>query len=296
MQYSRREFSQMLIASLPIPVMMRNSMSGLDFLHQESIPGNGRENGLPAGTLHHHVYHSVLAGDDRDYFVYTPSGYESQAQRLYPVLYLLHGYSDTADAWITKGHANEILDSLIAKGKAEPMITVMPLCYRTPEVRALGWTGLQNPNLRQIKFKELARILVDEVVPAVEKNYRAATDRELRAIGGLSLGAAESLYIGLNALDRFAWVGGFSTVGLVGDYNKAFPGFDERANSRLGVLWISCGMQDPFFPLSQKLRDWLQAKHVRFKWVKTSGAHTWQVWKQNFTDFVPLLFQRGKSA
>jgi len=290
MEYSRREFGQMLIAGLPV-----TTMKGLDYLSQESIPENGWQNDLPVGTLHHHVYHSALAGDDRDYFVYTPSGYNSQGARLYPVLYLLHGYSDTADAWTTKGHANEILDSLIAKEKAEPMIAVMPLCYRTPEVRALGWKGLRNPHLRQITFKELGRILLDEVIPAVEKDYRAATDRELRAVAGLSLGGAESLYIGLNALDRFAWVGGFSTVGLVGDYNEAFPGFDDRANSRLGVLWISCGKQDPFFLLSERLRDWLQAKRIRFKWVNTSGAHTWQVWKQNFSDFVPLLFRRGKN-
>jgi enterochelin esterase-like enzyme len=293
--YSRREFGQMVIAGLSITAMMRNSIPGLEFPRQESIPRNGGANDQPLGTLHHHVYHSALAGDDRDYFVYTPPGYDSQAERLYPVLYLLHGYSDTANAWITKGQANEILDSLIADGKAEPMIVVMPLCYRTPEVRALGWKGLRDPHLRQIKFKKFGSILVDEVIPAVEKGYRAAADRESRAIAGLSLGGAESLYIGLNALDRFAWVGGFSTVALVGDYNEEFPGLDDRANSRLGLLWISCGKQDPFFPLSEKFRHWLEAKRVRFKWVNTSGAHTWQVWKQNFTDFVPLLFQHGKN-
>lgn len=284
MVYSRREFGRMIIAGLPITAMMRGS-----------ILGNGRQNDQPLGTLHHHVYHSALAGDDRDYFVYTPPGYDSQAERLYPVLYLLHGYSDTADAWTTRGQANEILDSLIAQGKAKPMIAVMPLCYRTPEVRALGWKGLRDPHLKQIKFKEFSGILLDEVVPAVEKDYRAAADRESRAIAGLSLGGAESLYIGLNALDRFAWVGGFSAVALVGDYNEEFPGFDDRANSRLGLLWISCGRQDPFLPLSQRLRHWLRAKRVRFRWEGMAGAHTWQVWKESLTDFVPLLFQGSKN-
>lgn len=285
----------MVIAGLPMTAMMRNWIQSLQYLRQESVSTKQKKIELPGGKLHHHVYHSDLAGDDRDYFVYTPPGYDPQGERLYPVLYLLHGYSDAADAWTSKGHANEILDSLIAKGKAEPMIAAMPLCYRTPEVRALGWKGLRNPYLRQITFKEFSGILLDEVIPAVEKDYRAATDRELRAVAGLSLGGAESLYIGLNALERFAWVGGFSSVGLVGDYSQAFPGFDERANSRLKVLWISCGKQDPFFVLSEKLCDWLQAKRVRFKWVNTPGAHTWQVWKQNLSDFVPLLFQRGKN-
>ena len=295
MGYSRREFVQMLIAGLPTTAMMCDLMSGLEGLRQVSIPGRGAGNDLPVGKLHHHVYHSVLVGDDRDYFVYTPPGYDSQAERLHPVLYLLHGYSDGADAWTIQGHANEILDSLIAKGKAEPMIMVMPLCYRTPEVRALGWDGLRDPHLGQIRFTKLSRILVDEVIPAVEKDYRAAKDREFRAIAGLSLGGAEALYIGLNELDSFAWVGGFSPVALVGDYNKAFPGFDDRANSQLGLLWISCGKQDPFFLLSEKLRDWLKAKRVRFKWVDMPGAHTWQVWKRNFTEFAPLLFQRVKN-
>jgi enterochelin esterase family protein len=255
-----------------------------------------KENDLPTGALHHHIYRSALAGDDRDYFVYTPPGYDPQAERLHPVLYLLHGYNDAADAWATHGHANEILDSLIAEGFAEPMIAVMPLCYRTPEVRALGWAGLRDPHLGQITFKKLGSILLDEVIPEVEKNYRVAADRESRAIAGLSLGGAESLYIGLNALDRFAWVGGFSTVGLVGDFNEAFPGLDEGASSRLRLLWISCGRQDPFFRLSEKLRDWLQAKRVRFEWVEMSGTHTWHVWKRNLTEFVPLLFKRGKNA
>lgn len=251
---------------------------------------------LATGGLVHHTYRSALAGDDRDYFVYTPYGYDPHAERVYPVLYLLHGYSDTADAWITLGHANKTLDSLIAQGKAEPMIVVMPLCYRTPEVRALGWAGLRDPNLRQIKFKKLEGILVNELIPAVEKEHRVSTGRESRAIAGLSLGGAESLYIGLNALDRFAWIGGFSPVALVGNFNEAFPGFDDRKNSQVSLLWISCGREDPFLWVSEKLRGWLQAKRVRFKWEEMSGAHTWHVWRKNFTEFAQLLFQRGKNG
>ena len=295
MAYSRREFGQMLVAGLPMATMLCNPMEGLDDLLQESHRASASQSAIPAGMVHHQVYHSALAGEDRDYFVYTPPGYDPRKVRVYPVLYLLHGYSDTAAAWTAKGHANKILDALIAKGQAKPMIVVMPLCYRTPEIRALGWKGLRDPHLRQLTFKEFGKILTDEVLPAVEKDYRAATDREQRGIAGLSLGGAEALYVGLNTLDHFAWVGGFSPVALVGDYSRAFPGLDDRANPRLGVLWISCGKEDPFFPLSENLRNWLQAKRIRFKWVDTPGAHTWHVWKQNLSDFLPLLFQVDKN-
>ena len=261
-----------------------------------SISGSGKEADLPNGVLHHHVYHSALAGDDRDYFVYTPPAYDPRAEHFHPVLYLLHGYTDTADAWATLGHADRILDSLISQGKAEPMIAVMPLCYRTPEVQSLGWVRLRDPNLRQIKFQKLRNILFDGMMPAVEKDYRVAPGREFRAIAGLSLGGAESLYVGLNALDHFAWIGGFSTVGLVGDYDKVFPEFDDKVNSRLKLLWISCGKQDPFFWLSEKIRNWLQAKRIRFQWVEMPGMHTWHVWQQNLAGFAPLLFRPSQNT
>src|SRR5258708_30150598 len=109
-------------------------------------------NDVPHGEVHHHFYKSAVAGDERDYYVYTPAGYEPSAQRAYPVLYLLHGFSDDASGWTAVGRANVILDNLIAQGKAKPMIVVMPLAYGTMEMIRVGWDAWSHPQLRKQNF------------------------------------------------------------------------------------------------------------------------------------------------
>jgi enterochelin esterase-like enzyme len=247
-------------------------------------------NDVPHGVIHHHFFHSRVVGDDRDFYVYTPPGYDPRAARRYPVLYLLHGYSDDASAWTAVGRANVILDNLIAQGKAKPMIVVMPLGYGVPLIADPARPSFSAPpNGNTEKFRDA---LFEEVIPAVEKEYRARSGRNSRAIAGLSMGGAESLFVGLSALDRFAWIGAFSS-GLEGeDFDKRFPALDSKANSELRLLWIACGEDDHLFASNQKLRDWLQAKGVRLTWVETPGAHAWQVWRRNLANFAPLLFQR----
>ena len=170
--------------------------------------------GVPRGAVHHHFYRSGVVGDNRDFYVYTPPGYDLKAKRPYPVLYLLHGYSDDASGWTAVGRAHVILDNLIAQGKAKPMLVVMPLGYGAPEIVSRNGPRLRDPGLRQRNFDKFRDALLAEVIPEVEKSYRVAKDRGSRAIAGLSMGGAESLYTGLNALDRFAWVGAFSSGGL----------------------------------------------------------------------------------
>src|SRR5437899_2875577 len=179
---------------------------------------------VPHGEIHHHFYRSKVVGDDRGYFVYTPPGYDPRGKQSYPVLYLLHGYSDDADAWTAVGRANVILDNLIARGKAKPMLIVMPLGYGAPEIVSPGAPGLRDPNLRQRNYDKFREALFTEVIPDVEKAYRVSKDRNSRAIAGLSMGGAESLYVGLNALHRFAWIGAFSSGGLNEDFPAAFAG------------------------------------------------------------------------
>jgi enterochelin esterase family protein len=156
--------------------------------------------GVPKGTVSRHAYHSDVAGDDRDFFVYTPPNYDPKRSEPYPVLYLLHGLGDDAQSWLTQGNANVVLDNLIAQGKAKPMIMVNPLGYGTAG-------GGQGPTDMLTFF---AKALLDEVMPRVEKEYNVAKDREHRAIAGLSMGGAEATYTGLNHLDKFAWIGSFS--------------------------------------------------------------------------------------
>ncbi len=248
-------------------------------------------NDVPHGTVHHHFYHSKIVGDDRDFYLYTPAGYDGQESKAYPVLYLLHGYSDDASAWTAVGRVNVILDNLIAQGKAKPMIVVMPLGYGAPEIVFPGGPRGMDPKRWQRNLEKFRDALLSEVIPEVEKSYGVPKQREARAIAGLSMGGTESLVVGLNALDRFAWVGAFSSGGLPPDFDATFPGLDSKANDQLRLLWISCGADDRLIDTSRKLGEWLKSKGVRHTNVETSGAHTWMVWRRNLATFIPLLFQ-----
>lgn len=248
-------------------------------------------NDVPHGVIHHHFYHSRVVGDDRDFYVYTPPGYDPQGRELYPVLYLLHGYSDDASAWTAVGRANVILDNLIAQGKARPMIVVMPLGYGIPEIVGPDRASFANQAGFARNREKFRAALFDEVMPAVAKAYRVLPGRSDRAIAGLSMGGAESLFVGLNDLDRFAWIGAFSSGVEDEDFDKMFPALDSKANAQVRLLWIACGEDDSLLSPNQKLRDWLQAKGVHFTWIETPGAHSWQVWRRNLAAFAPLLFQ-----
>jgi enterochelin esterase-like enzyme len=242
------------------------------------------------GALHRHFYRSGIVGDDRDYYVYTPPGYDSAAATRYPVLYLLHGFSDEANGWTAVGRAHVILDNLIAQARAKPMLVVMPLGYGAPEIVRAGLGGFRDPGLRQRNFDRFRDALLTEVIPQVEKSYRAAADRGSRAIAGLSMGGTESLYTGLNALDRFAWIGAFSSGGLREEFDADFPRLDASANEKIRLLWIACGTEDRLIDVNRKLRAWLTSKDVRHIGIETPGAHTWMLWRRNLADFVSQLF------
>jgi enterochelin esterase-like enzyme len=251
-------------------------------------------NDVPHGTVHHHFYHSKVVGDDRDFYVYTPPGYDPRAKDLYPVLYLLHGYSDDASGWTAVGRANIILDNLIAEGKAKPMLVVMPLGYGAPEfVQRTPQFGavFRDAKLRQRNMERFRQALIEEVIPAVGASYHVSGDREMRAIAGLSMGGAESLYTGLNSLDHFAYVGSFSGGGLGEDFGAQFPKLDSNANSELRLLWIACGTEDFLIQANRQFRAWLDTKGVHHTDVETPGMHTWMVWRRNLSVFAPLLFR-----
>lgn len=243
------------------------------------------------GELHRHFYKSGVVGDDRDYYVYTPPGYEAGSKKTYPVLYLLHGFSDDASGWSAVGRAHVIMDNLIAQGKAKPMLVVMPLGYGAPEILQRSRTGPRDPSLGQRNMEKFRDALLTEVIPQVEKKYRVANDRNSRAIAGLSMGGSESLFTGLNALDRFAWIGSFSAGGLGADFNTTFPALDEKANQQLKLLWIACGTEDGLIAANRKFLDWLDTKQVRYTKLESPGAHTWMVWRRNLAMFAPMLFQ-----
>ncbi|HXA81960.1 MAG TPA: alpha/beta hydrolase-fold protein, partial [Methylomirabilota bacterium] len=209
----------------------------------------------------------------------------------YPVLYLLHGYSDDASAWTAVGRANVILDNLIARGKAKPMLIVMPLGYGAPEILLPGSGGPRDPGIGQRNFDRFREALLTEVIPRVEAEYLVRKDRDSRAIAGLSMGGAESLVTGLNTLNEFAWIGAFSSGGITQDFAKEFPGLDASANEQLRLLWIACGIDDHLIEINRALRAWLASKNIRHVDIETPGAHTWLVWRRNLAEFTPLLFR-----
>jgi enterochelin esterase family protein len=266
------------------------------------------------GAVTRQLFRSAVANDERDFFVYTPAGYDAHRSPPYPVLYLLHGLGDDAERWLTGGGgASNILDNLIAQKKAVPMIVVAPLGYGTSTGPAGGRTA---ENLTGY-----AKILLEEVMPVVDKAYNVSKSREQRAIAGLSMGGAESLYVGLNHLDKFAWIGAFSSAPMLfppamegaaaagpgargggrgtppppmdpAVFSKTFPALDAKANSQIRMLWIVCGTADGLIGANRQFKDWLKTKNVQFTEQEVPDmAHVWPLWRQNLTDMAPRLFQ-----
>lgn len=270
------------------PLMKPNLLNTQSVVHVPGPPSLPWEvDDVPRGTVHRHFYRSKVVGDDRDFYVYTPPGYDRQSGARYPALYLLHGFSDDASGWTAVGRAHVILDHLIARGKAKPMLVVMPLGYGV----AAAVSSLRAPDLRKRSFEKFREALLSEVIPEVERSYRVSGDRTARAIAGLSMGGAQSLFIGLNALERFAWVGAFSSGGVSEDFDSVFPSLDGKANGQLRLLWVACGTEDRLIEGSRKFRDWLKSRGVRHTGIETPGAHTWMVWRRNLAEFAAMLFQ-----
>ncbi len=258
------------------------------------VPGSPPEvwelQDVPHGEVHHHLYTSSVIGDKRDYYVYTPPDYPNSGP--YPVLYLLHGYSDAADGWTSVGMANTILDNLIAEGKAKPMVIVMTLGYGVPDFASPRSTGFRDPGRVMRNYDNYRKALFTEVIPQVEAEYKVSTERESRAIAGLSMGGAETLYIGLNNLDRFAYIGSFSAGGLSREFDQEFPGFDsEAANQKVKKLMVACGTSDGLIAFNREVKAWLRGMNVNFEDVETPGMHEWPVWRRNLAQFSQEIFR-----
>ena len=232
-------------------------------------------------------FHSVSVDRTTKYNVLLPRDYEASTDR-YPVLYLLHGNNDTPVGWTMVGKANFIADNLIAEGKMEPMIIVMPFGHAVPyssssEKRA-GNTALFEKYLRS------------EVIPMVEERYRVRTDRKSRAIAGLSMGGMQSTTIGLGNLDLFSAIGAFSGVAreeLAAQIPEVFSDAD-KTNRELDLLWIACGRQDTnALQRSHAFVDLLKKHGVDYEFVVTEGFHNYAAWQRYLATLLPLLFQQS---
>jgi enterochelin esterase family protein len=259
-----------------------------------TVPGDAPQLWQPAdvphGELHHHFYTSKvvlnLPGNESNYYVYTPPGYDPRAKAPYPVLYLLHGFNEGAYSWTDVGKANNILDNLLAQGKIKPMVVVMPLGYGDLNyVRAA-----RNAAVTAEHNKRFQQALLTEVLPQVEATYHVARDRDHRAIAGLSMGGQESLTIGLTNTDKFAYVIGLSSAAQGIPTDPALANLNPK-DANLRLLWVSCGTEDSLSEPNHKLVDWLKSRGMTVDYVQTPGVHSWIVWQDNLIHFAPLLFQ-----
>lgn len=250
---------------------------------------------IPHGVVSRHVFTTHVAKNlpqnQSAYFVYTPPGYDPRHSGGYPVLYLLHGFSDSEDGWTAVGRAHLILDSLIDSGKAVPMIVVMPLGYGNFNFLLGGFSNWDIPSVIDDNTALFGEMLETEVMPAVERDYNTAKGRENRAIAGLSMGGLESLTVGLNHTDQFAWIAAFSSAVQHEDFDQRIPGMDaKKANLRL--LWVACGVEDHLIDANRTFVSWARSKSLPITAIETPGAHTWLVWRNNLLHVAPLLFRK----
>ena len=255
-------------------------------------------NAVPHGTVSKCWYNSPTLGTDRRLTVYTPAGYETSGKR-YPVLYLLHGMGGDEEAWPTLGRTVQILDNLIAQGKAEPMIVVMPNGNASQEA-APGESslGLVKPDMRLPKTMEGSmEASFPDIVKFVESRYRIQKNKAGRAIAGLSMGGYHSLHISKQYPDLFDYIGLFSAAIMPND--KVQSPIYENMDGKLKIqfdkkpklYWIAIGKDDFLYKANTEYRQMLDEKGYPYIYRENDGGHIWRNWRIYLSEFAPMLFR-----
>src|SRR5436190_5747649 len=253
--------------------------------------------GIAHGKLERVDYDSKTVGVKRWMQVYTPPGYSKDKK--YPVLYLLHGIGgNEREEWAKGGVPNVILDNLIADKKIEPIIVVLPNGNATTNAAGGGFGGGGGGGGRGFGDlsgwgKPFEDDLIKDIIPFMESHYSVKTDRESRALAGLSMGGGQSLNIGLANLDTFAWVGGFSSAPNTKPAAELMPE-PEKATKQLKMLYISCGNKDGLIRISQGVHAYLKEKDVPHIWHVDEHAHDFQHWRKSLYHFSQLIFKAEK--
>ena len=262
------------------------------------------KNGVPHGTVTKVWYKSAVLNMDRRVYVYTPAGYEGGTKK-YPVFYLFHGAGGDEDAWTNMGRAAEIMDNLIARGKAVPMIVVMTngnanQAGAQNEVAPFASTGEQGMAAYQRLAGKFEEHLVKDVVPFIEKNYRTMTGMSNRAIAGLSMGGGHTQTITNNNPGMFGYIGVFS-MGIMnmGPPNPDAAKIEQERITKLEALkksgyklyWIGCGKDDFVYKGVVTLRETLDKVGLKYTYRESTGGHTWANWRIYLSEFAPLLFK-----
>jgi enterochelin esterase-like enzyme len=221
-----------------------------------------------SGKVEHVAYESKVLPGKRRLLVYLPPGYS--AENRYPVLYLLPGAGDDETAWRKNGHVDDILDDLLSREEAVPLIVVMP-----------------DTSGRGRAFED---DLFQDVIPFVESHYAVRAERESRAIAGLSMGGGQALRIGLGHPDKFAWIGGFA-ASLSGQEPTDLLGDSAALKRMLKLLWLSCGDEDHLLEFNRSIHALLDQQGIPHMWHIGSGEHEWKVWRDDLRRFAARLFR-----
>ena len=255
---------------------------------------------VPHGEVRIRPYVSRVTGQHRHAYVYTPPGYDQNPSLRYPVLYLQHGSGENETSWTWQGRVNVIMDTMIAEGKILPMLVVMDQGYATRAGAAPAPAGQRGGGAGPTDAFE--DVVLRDLIPTIDANYRTFTDRRHRAIAGLSMGAGQAVRIGFGNPDVFASVGAFSggagggRGGAPFDRQTAYNGVmaDVAAfNSRFDLFWIGYGDREGGYANGKKLHETLEAAGIKHVWFETGGSHEWQVWRKSLYDFAPRLFRTG---
>ncbi|MBO4842658.1 MAG: esterase [Bacteroidales bacterium] len=254
---------------------------------------------VPHGTVSKVWYPSKTAGFDRRLTVYTPAGYEENTKTKYPVLYVLHGIGGDEDAWVTQGRATQILDNLIARGEAKPMIVVFTNGNISQEAapleNSMDYTRptMQLPQTMEGTFETS----FPEVVKFIDSHYRTIAKKDSRAICGLSMGGFHTLYNTINYPDLFGWSGMFSAAIGVSDtsISPIYQDFDKKLatyfSKKPKLLWIGCGSTDFLIQANRDFMKKLDENKYPYTFMETDGGHIWRNWRIYLSEFVPLIFK-----
>lgn len=283
---------------------------------------------VPHGEVTAVWYSSKSVATPRRALVYTPPNYRSGSER-YPVLYLLHGWGGDENEWVELGRTAQIIDNLLAAHKIVPMIVVMPNGHHDrhaipdisppPSIAQLAPLPPKGYDITP-SITKIAESVVDDLVPYVDQNFRTIRSSSSRAIAGLSMGGGQATFIGLNHPDMFAWVASFSGAIIawpgammpaqvsppkeesgppIPRYNfnpdavaKDVPGLNESINSKLRLLYISCGLDDGLITSNKQFEDWLTEHKIQFIHREVPGyAHVWSFWRKSLVELSPMLFR-----
>jgi enterochelin esterase-like enzyme len=255
-------------------------------------------NPMPHGTVSRVWYDSPALGLKRRMTVYTPAGYETGGKR-YPVLYLLHGMGGDEEAWISLGRTAQILDNLIAQGKAKPMIVVMPNGNASQEAapgessRGMVPPTMQLPKTMEGSYEQA----FPEIVKFIDKNYRTVKSKSGRAIAGLSMGGFHSLHISKQYPDMFNYVGLFSAA-IMPNKEASSPIYENmegklkvQFDKNPALYWIAIGKTDFLYKANEEYRKLLDKKGYKYTYYESDEGHIWRNWRIYLTEFVPMLFR-----